>query len=116
MVVKEFVPWRITPLQRHSRPMWTFTGPKDPIRLQVPSIHSKMLRAMLVLLKGDPAPAVLPEDGCLLWHCSNKEDFVKQMPSLMSRGYARGALKGLARIPSSWLPCYLILRCMPQVC
>ena len=29
MVVQEFIRWCIAPLQRHSRPMWAFTGIKD---------------------------------------------------------------------------------------
>ena len=33
MVVKDFTKRRIAPLQRHSEPMWTYTGPKDPMRL-----------------------------------------------------------------------------------
>jgi hypothetical protein len=80
MVVREFVRRRIAPLQRHSRPMWTFFGKTDSIRLQVPSLPPKTLGAMLKLLTGDPAPAALPEDGSLLYNCSNKESFLKLVP------------------------------------
>lgn len=35
---------------------------------------------MLELLTGDPVPAKLPKNVCLLYNCSNMESFVKQMP------------------------------------
>jgi hypothetical protein len=60
--------------------MWTFSGKTDPIRLQVPSLPSKTLSAMLELLTGDPTPAALPEDGSLLYNCSGKESFLKLIP------------------------------------
>ena len=94
MVVKEFFWWRIAPLQRHSRPMWAFTGSKDPMRLQVPALPSKTLRTVLELLTGDPAPATLPEEGCLLYQCSNKEDFVKERPLFDEWGLRLVGLEG----------------------
>ena len=60
--------------------MWAFTGIKDPMRLQVPSLPSKMLRTVLQLLTGDPTPTALPADKCLLYQYSNGEDFARQMP------------------------------------
>ena len=80
MGVKEFVRWHIAPLQCHSRLVWAFTGNKDPMRLRVPALPSKKLGAMLKLLMGDSVPTMLPEEGCLLYQCSNKEDFVMEMP------------------------------------
>ena len=47
MVVREFVRCRIALLQHHSHPMWDFAGSTDPMRLQVPALHSKMLRTIL---------------------------------------------------------------------
>ena len=79
MVVREFVRRRIAPLQCHSRPMWAFTGPNDTMMLQVPSLPSKTLCTVLELLMGDPAPAVLPAEGFLLYNCSNREAFVEKM-------------------------------------
>ena len=61
MVVKEFVQRRVAPLQRHSRPMRTFSGNRDPIRLHVPVLPPEALRTVLELLTGDPAPAALLE-------------------------------------------------------
>ena len=72
MVVKEFVQWRIAPLQRHSRPMWAFTGAEDSMRLQEQALPSKTLNKVLELLTGNYKPADLPGNGCLLYQCSNK--------------------------------------------
>ena len=77
MVAREFIRRRIAPLQCHSRPMWTFTGPKDPMRLQETSLPAMTLGAVLELLTSNPAPAELPaKAGLLLYHCSDTEDFV----------------------------------------
>ena len=54
MVVKEFIRRRIAPLQRHSRPMWTFSGSKDPLRIHVPEHPPEAQRTVLELLTGDP--------------------------------------------------------------
>ena len=32
-IVREFLAQRLAPLQRHSRPMWLYAGPSDPMRL-----------------------------------------------------------------------------------
>ena len=66
MVVKEFIWWRIALLWCHSRPMWAFTCSKDPMRLKMPALPSKTLCTVLELLTGDPMPAALLEEGCLL--------------------------------------------------
>ena len=52
MAVKEFFKKRIAPLQRHSRPMWDFTGPGDPMRLQKTSLAADTLSMVLKLLTG----------------------------------------------------------------
>jgi hypothetical protein len=79
MVVKEFVRRRIAPLQRHSRPMWAFTGPSDPMRLQVPSLPSKTLQGVLQLLTGGD-PALLPPEGRPLYAYPNAKAFAEKMP------------------------------------
>ena len=106
MVLKEFVRQRIALLQHHSRLMWTFTSAEDSMRLQEPTLTSKTISKVLELLAGDSKPTDLPRNGCLLYQCSNKVAF---------GGYSRRALRGLVRIPSSWLPCYLIMWHTPQV-
>jgi hypothetical protein len=61
MVVKEFIQCRIAPLQRHSRPMWTFSGSRDPMRLHVPVLPPEALRTVLEFL----------------YCCSNKVEFMR---------------------------------------
>ena len=80
MVVKEFTRCRIAPLERHSRPMWAIFGYGDRMRLLAPALPPEARHMVLELLTGDPTPANLPKEGCLLYCCSNKVEFVKQMP------------------------------------
>lgn len=78
MVVREFIRRQITPLQRHSRPMWAFTGREDPMRLQVASLPPNMLNGMLRLLTGGEA-SVLPRGGLPLYDYTSGKDFAKGM-------------------------------------
>ena len=61
--------------------MWTFSGYQDHMRLQVPALAPKARHTMLELLTGDPMLASLPDEGSLLYYCSNKVEFAMQMPS-----------------------------------
>ena len=47
------------------------------MRLQAPALLPEARRTVLELLKSDPILANLPEEGCLLYCCSNKVEFVK---------------------------------------
>ena len=67
MVVKEFVKQRIAPLQRHSLPMWDFSGAGDPMRLQKLSLAADTIGVVLKLLTGKSELADLPGGGCLLY-------------------------------------------------
>ena len=80
MVVKEFICHCVAPLQCNSRLLWTYSGSQDHLRLQVPDLAHEAMRTVLKVLRGDPAPASMPEEGCLLYCCSNKVEFTKQMP------------------------------------
>ena len=80
MVVKEFIRRRIALLQCHSRPMWALSGSKDRMRLHESGLPLEAQQTMLEILTGDPSPANMPEEGCLLYCCSNKVEFVRQMP------------------------------------
>ena len=60
--------------------MWTFSGYGDHLRLQAPALPLEARRTMLELLTGNPMLANLLEEGCLLYYCSNKLEFVKHMP------------------------------------
>src|SRR4051812_4255180 len=79
--VKEFLQCRIAPLQRHSRRMWDFAGHRDRMRLQEEDLAPEVLRTVLRVLTGDPSPRSLRRDGDLLYLCSSRADFVRQMPS-----------------------------------
>ena len=79
-VVKEFLLRRIAPLQRHSRLMWSFGGREDRMRLQEEDLTPEVLRKVLLVLTGDPSPGSIRHGGALLYLCSNRGDFVKQMP------------------------------------
>src|SRR5215216_1459123 len=94
MVAKEFIQCHIAPLQRHSRSMWTFGGSRNPMRLHVPTLPPDTLCTVLELLTVNPAPAMLPEEGCLLYCCSNKEEFVRQMPLFNEWGLRPVGLEG----------------------
>ena len=43
MVAKDFTRRRIAPLQWHSEPMWTYTGPEDGMRLCTDSFTPEVL-------------------------------------------------------------------------
>ena len=114
MVVKEFIRCRIAPLQRHSRQMWTFSGYGDRMRLQAPALPPEARRTMLELLTGDLMPANLPEEGCLLYCCLNKVEFMKQMPLFDEWGLRPVGLKGPRESPVFMAPCLPPARCPPQ--
>ncbi|KAE8813240.1 hypothetical protein D1007_09631 [Hordeum vulgare] len=89
MVVREFICRRIAPLWRHSRPMWTFRGPRDPMRIQVlphpPHILSELLRQ---LTSGDPDE--LPLNGLPLYKFKSVEALVVEMPLFDEWGFLLG--------------------------
>ena len=93
-VVKEFLQCRIAPLQRHSRRMWDFMGHKDRMWLQEEDLAPEVLRTVLKVLAGDPSPGSLRRDGALLYLCSGRADFVKQMPSFDEWGLRPAGLTG----------------------
>ena len=103
MVVKEFVKQRIAPLQRHSRPMWDFTGAGDPMRLQKPSLAADTLSVVLKLLTSEPEPADLPGVAAFFICAQTRRPSRGRCPCLMSGGCFPRALRGPAIIPSSWL-------------
>ena len=43
-------------------------------------------RAVLEVLTGDPSPADMPQEGCLLYCCSNRVEFTGQMHPSMNGG------------------------------
>ncbi|KAE8796506.1 hypothetical protein D1007_28492 [Hordeum vulgare] len=63
MVVHEFSYQRIAPLQRHSRPMWAYTGANNSMRTQVVPFSPDFLRELLRRQTGDN-PDELPRTAC----------------------------------------------------
>ena len=54
---------------------------------------------VLELLIGDPAPAMLPKEGCLLYCYSNRMKFVRKMPSFDEWGLRPVSLEGPRESP-----------------
>ena len=93
-VVKEFLRHRIAPLQRHSRPMWTYTGRQDRMRLQEGDLAPEMLKKVLHVPIGDPSPGSAGHGGALLYLYRNKDDFARQMPHFNKWGLCPANLVG----------------------
>ena len=56
---------------------------------------------MLEVRTGDPSPADMPQDGCLLYCCSNRVEFVGQMPPFDEWGLRPVGLEGPRENPVS---------------
>ena len=100
-VVKEFLQCRIAPLQRHSRRMWDFAGHRDRMRLQEEDLAPEVLRTVLRVLTGDPFPGSLRSNGILLYLCSGRADFVRQMPNFDEWGLRPAGFMGPCENPAS---------------
>lgn len=84
------------------------------MRLQAPALPPEAWRTVLVVLMADPVPANLPEEGYLLYCCSNKVEFVKQMPLFDEWGPRLVGLDGTRESPVSCPPCLPRARFPPQ--
>ncbi|KAE8806350.1 hypothetical protein D1007_17506 [Hordeum vulgare] len=89
MVAREYICRRIAPLQRHSRPMWTFRGPRDPMRIQVLPHPPDDLCDLLRRLTGDN-PDELPRNGLPLYKFKAAEALVAEMPLFDEWGFLPG--------------------------
>ena len=56
---------------------------------------------MLEVLTGDPSPADMPQEGCLLYCCSNRVEFTGQMPPFDDWGLRPVGLEGPRENPVS---------------
>ncbi|KAE8799584.1 hypothetical protein D1007_24961 [Hordeum vulgare] len=79
MVVREFICRRIAPLQRHSCPMWAFSGPHDPMRFQVLPHPPHVLHELLRRLTGGD-PDELPLNSLPLYKFKVPRALVAEMP------------------------------------
>ena len=93
-VVKKLLQRCIAPLQCHSRPMWAYSGRQDRMRLQEGDLAPEMLRKVLKVLTGDPSPGSVRHGGALLYLCSNRVEFVRQMPRFDEWGLRPASLAG----------------------
>ena len=60
--------------------MWALSSGQDRMRLQELGLLPEARRTVLAVLTGDPSPADMPLEGCLLYCCSNRVEFAGQMP------------------------------------
>ena len=104
MVVKEFVQCRVAPLQRHSRPMWALLSSNDHMRLQESGLPLETRQAVLGVLAGVPLPDDMPGKSCLLYRCSNKEEFAEHTPSFDEWGLRPAGLDGSRENPVNVVP------------
>ncbi|KAE8777000.1 hypothetical protein D1007_50281 [Hordeum vulgare] len=79
MVVWEFICQRIAPLKRHSRLMWAYAGPCDPMRVQVMPLSPDVLHELLRRLTGGD-PDELPHNGLPLYNFKAPEAIIVGMP------------------------------------
>ncbi|KAE8801134.1 hypothetical protein D1007_23239 [Hordeum vulgare] len=79
MVVRELISRRIAPLQRHSHPMWAFTGPRDPMRVRVLPHSPDVLHGLLHRLTGGD-PEELPLNGLPLYKFNAAGALIAGMP------------------------------------
>ena len=62
--------------------------------LQEEDLTPEVLRKVLMILTRDPSPGSLRQGGALLYLCSSRDDFVKQMPSFDEWGLRPAGLMG----------------------
>lgn len=86
MVVQEFICWRIAPLQRNSRPIWAYTGPRDPMRIQIMPLTSHVSCMLLCRLAGGNLDE-LPQNGLPLYNFKAPESLVMEMPLFDEWGF-----------------------------
>ena len=79
--------------------MWAFGGREDRMRLQEEDLAPEVLRKVLVILTGDPSPGSIRQGGALLYLCSGRDDFVRQMPSFDEWGLCPAGLMGSRENP-----------------
>ncbi|KAE8787485.1 hypothetical protein D1007_38542 [Hordeum vulgare] len=86
MVVHEFICRRISPLQRHSRLMWAYTGPGDSMWPQAAPFSSDVLHELLRPLTGGN-PDELPPDGQPLYRLKALKGLTVEMPLFDEWGF-----------------------------
>ena len=63
---------------------------------------------MLEVLAGVPLPDDMPGKSCLLYRCSNKEEFAEHMPSFDEWGLRPDGLVGPRENPANVVPLFAV--------
>ena len=84
--------------------MWALSVGQDRIRLQELGLPLEARRTVLEVLTGDPSPADMPQEGCLLYCYSNRVEFTGQMPPFDDWGLRPVGLEGPRENPVSVVP------------
>ena len=74
------------------------------MRLQEEGLPLEAQRKVLEVLTGDPSPADMPLEGCLLYCCSNRVEFAGQMPPFDQWGLRPVGLEGPRENPFTVVP------------
>ncbi|KAE8781693.1 hypothetical protein D1007_45027 [Hordeum vulgare] len=93
-IVREFLMRLIALLQCHSRPMWSFSGPNDPMRLHPGHLSADTLDGVLWLLLGKSVGG-LPHGGALCTITRTEETLLRRCPAWTSEGCFPEATRGL---------------------
>ena len=84
--------------------MWALSLGQDRMRLQESKLLLEARRTVLEILAGNPVPADIPLEGCLLYCCSNRVEFAGQMPPFDEWGLRPVGLEGSRENPVTVVP------------
>jgi len=102
MVVEDFVKRRIAPLQRHTKPMWMYSGPSDPMRLHCNDHRPAVVATIMGTLFINPDVPVPLNDNMRPLHqysMGRRLEILELMPEFTPRGLA-GEEKAEAAAPT----------------
>ena len=74
------------------------------MRLKEGDLAPETLKKVLQVLTGDPSPGSVRHGGALLYLCTNRVEFVRQMPRFDEWGLCPASLAGLCENPVVVLP------------
>ena len=88
--------------------MWALLNSKDHMRLQESGLPLETRQTVLGVLAGVPLPDDMPGKSCLLYRCSNREEFVEHMPSFDEWGLRPDGLVGPCENPVNVVPLFAV--------
>lgn len=101
-VVKEFLRRCIAALQRHSCPIWAYTGRQDRMRLQEGDLAPETLKKVLPVLTSDPSPRSAGHGAPCCIFAKTGSTSRGRHPVSTNGGCALPTLWDLARIRLPW--------------